>query len=406
MSEVFIARQDTLLETNENTETIVEKVDLVQESIGRVENQPKSGGGQIVWPGAPTSNRITVAALPTDTNGYFFFFYINEKSTKSGVGELHIIATHSNYHYIWDGIQMEKQPNLPRVFTTSASAICGMEDAKSIHFLGGTTDDTRHDRYDVKTRTWTREAALPGNIKNGKACGEEFDASGREAQPSNLIYFVTGDAYVYVIDDAAKTCTYKGRLNRMPFSINEVVRRGEVLLVCDFGFSDCETYDVKTGVKALIPAPWGKVNVYASFGAISKLNREGVFYYFDGVAFVQERYNVFGKSSRNFSFIRNSVVHIISAYSIIVDTSCYTVYLPKGTKIFNAKRFKQNYVDSSLSSFPYFPCLRIEGDAFVVDESGIVQYSNAYVEFNLNTGESNGKGLAMDGFHVEIGSGE
>lgn len=431
--EIYIAKQETLLETKT-------KVEAVQSMANEILQKPNSGGGQIIFPSLTMFDFTDIGMSISSPSSIDAYFYVTSATTFSGVDEFHhfeLDITNSSRHWIYyfDGRPREDVSSyLPRHFYQSAYACCGTPNSKSFHFLGGTFESTRHDRYDVKTRTWTQEANSPYSMTNGIACGEAYDINLKEINTGNYFYFITPTIPVtsrlVKFDDTTKTYTtmINGISSKLRPTMSAkcmiweyVSASNQRILVCGGNngggvvYTDFTICDPSNNTDAtFINNPYGTsvTSLCSSCGCLFKeAANGGSLYYFTGSSLTG-----FPKRDNNLTtvyyycfFIKNNTIHTLRAGSTFtIPLYRYDVYLPKGTKISSAGNILNKPTMNNVgNTIPYFPKLRIDGDFFVVDKSGVYSYCTLN-KVNFNSGIIPGSEYVdiQEGFYIEIGSGE
>lgn len=370
--------------------------------LNSVLNSAKSG--QIIWPSCEIESPCIVQNKSFEINAKSYFFIAGD-STMSGKDELHVF-NNDRIHLIWDGDVFEQQLPPPRSLSESAGTVSGYRGSKRIHFLGGEVgtspndNSVRHDYYNVKTRAWERVMDLPGQMVAGACCGELMNGIGTPVD-MNDIYFVniekgvhcwSGDTMEYSILFGADLSFGGG------YSL--AAHKDGYLLICKQ--MSWKIYNIKDGRPKTLPALFENNEMYCSFGAISAVAPASTkterlpelpsyspnkLYCFNGGSLSEYMGKFVTTTMKNsFHFIKNNTVHFVTSdLKIYILQHGYSVYLPQGTKLYNAHNFKSSDLLGVKEHDICFPQLRIDGDAFVVDKGGMVTYCSQSSGINLNT---------------------
>lgn len=434
--QVNVARQDTL-------QIVDDKVDTVKVSVDGIAKKPS--GGQIVFPSQYFHFSPSVGNTPISVLGANHFsvvcISVDAEYTQSGHFEVHIFKnSNTTEHYIWDAVTCTstKEPPTPYLMLNSVIAISGLNSTsadayKRIHLLSSSVyaDSKKHYYYNTKTRTWIELNPLPSSFAYGCACGEAYNVSTSNSKYNtgydDLYIYPGGGNFVYVWspnNDSVKilsgsnvTQTLFGAL-MLRFNKDIAIVGGSTTLelIDTPDYSECVILQYSTSTTFTITKIANPVysstvkKTASSFGCIFGYNAKTDFYRWSGgtsfsscsLGTVKALIN-----SIHHFYIYNGTTYILYSANVFIPQYTYRVYLPRGTKIYMLPLIKSAYMLSNyVGATPYFPFLRIDGDAFVVEENSIVTYTSSLPNLNLNIGSTKeGNGFDV-GFYFEIGSGE
>lgn len=431
--EIYIAKQETLLETKT-------KVEAVQATVNEIVHKPSSGGGQIIFPTISSVIGLAIGSCMS-VNDSHSCITVDAAYTQSGHLEIHIFTSgrnntgSNNKHYVWDAVTRTGNyiTNTPFVMTNTIVAISGVNSAsidayKRIHLIGSDTagNQMKHYYFNTKTREWVALTDLPFvGGKGGCACGEQYNYS------STVPSYAFGYDDLYILSGGGNTL-YKWKATTDTISVVSgstipkslylavMLRSGTNIAICG-GNTTGASGNVANNSDGYVIVPSG-----SSCNVITVANPLGTVAVTSSCGCIFRSANTSTSSNQIYKFYNESFTAVNlgmpqninrSAYYYYINNGCtfslfdssvktyhyrYPAYLPKGTKIFSLPFLREfNLYSTAITRTPYFPLLRVEGDAFVVDESGIAYYTIGLIDVNLNSD------TAMTcGFHIEIGSGE